>query len=91
MRAQIINDIFSLAQANQISPINAFELIKYLKNEFELLPWDTAINRLNFYINMLETTEIYGEFNKYLLELIEPVYIKLTWNSSPNEGWLDRY
>ena len=90
MRAQIVNDVFSLAQAQQSSPLRPLELIRYLKSDFELLPWDTAINRLAFYINMLETTEIYGDFNKYLLDLVEPVYSKITWLHNANDSWLDR-
>ena len=90
MRAQIVNDVFSLSQASRLDPAQPLELIGYLNGEFEMLPWDAAINRLGFLINMLETTEIYGDLNDYLLELVEPLYKKLTWQASENEKWLDR-
>lgn len=90
MRAQIVNDVFSLSQASQLDPTRPLELIRYLVNEFEMLPWDAAINRLTFLINMLETSEIYGDLNDYLLELVEPLYNKLTWEPSANDRWLDR-
>ena len=90
MRAQIVNDVFSLAQASQLDPARPLQLIQYLVDEFEMLPWDAAINRLNFLINMLETTEIYGDLNDYLMELVEPLYSKLTWHASAGDRWLDR-
>ena len=81
--------MFSLSQALQFDPIKPLELIKYLRNDLQLLTWDTAINRLQFYLNMLETTEIYGDLNKYLLDLVEPIYKKLGWiESSTGDDWL---
>ena len=90
MRAQILNDVFSLSQANQLKPAQPFELLKYLKKDFEFLTWDTAISRLGYHLNMLEASEIFGQLKVFLLELIEPVYNKLTWTSAPADSWLDR-
>lgn len=91
IRAQLINDIFSLAQANKIDPIKPFELIKYLSNEFEYLPWNTFIKRLNYYIDMIESTEIYGDFNDYILKLVKPIYDELKWETDlTNDSWLKR-
>lgn len=90
IRAQLINDAFSLAQSNQIDPIKPFEIIKYLTNEVEYLPWVATISRLDYYIDMLDTTDLYGQFKTYLLELIKPVYFKLTWNDDPNDTWLEK-
>ena len=91
MRAQLINDVFSLAQANQIDPIKPFEIAKYLLNEIEYLPWMSLISRIDYYIDMLDKTDIYGEFKSYLLELISPIYFKLSWNDNPNDTWLERF
>ena len=85
-----MNDVFSLSQASQLDPTKPLQLIQYLTHEFEMLPWDAAINRLNFVTNMLETTEIYGDLNDYLMELAEPLYNKLTWDAAKDDRWLDR-
>ena len=90
MRSQLINDIFSLSQADKISSIKPFELIKFLPNEDEYLPWSTFINRVSFYIDMLESTEIYGDFENYLLELVTPIYTKLTWSNQEKDSWLTK-
>jgi hypothetical protein len=43
MRSQLINDVFSLSQANKVSSIKPFELVKFLPKENEYLPWNTFI------------------------------------------------
>ena len=92
MRAQLINDVFSLAQSNRIDPVKPFELIKYLSGEFEYLPWNTFIKRLNFYIDMVESTQIYGDFNSYLLDLVKPIYNEIKWSENvTSDSWLKRY
>jgi hypothetical protein len=91
MRSQLINDVFSLSQANKVSSIKPFELVKFLPKENEYLPWNTFINRVSFYIDMLESTEIYGDFENYLLDLVQPIYKKLTWINQENDSWLTRY
>lgn len=88
MRGQIINDLFSLAQANKIRPTKPFELSSYMANEDEHLPWSVLIDRLSFYINVIQSTEVYGELRNYLIDLIRPVYSRLTWESKQTDSWL---
>ena len=90
MRSQLINDAFSLAQANKLSPIKPFELINYLNNENEYLPWSTFVNGLNFYIDMLGSTDSYGDFIAYISNVIQPIYNKLTWSTGEHDSWLDK-
>ena len=41
---------------------------------------------------MIESTEIYGDFNNYILELVKPIYDTLTWeNDIKSDTWLKRY
>ena len=89
-RAQLINDAFSLAQANLLDATKPFEIIKYLSEEVEYLPWLTAINRLRFTTDMLESTNLYAQFQNYLIDLITPVYNKLGWEEKKTDSWLDR-
>lgn len=89
-RAQIINDAFSFSQANLIDIVKPFEIIKYLSDEGEYLPWITAINRLRFVIDMLESTSVYSKFQSYLIDLITPIYTKLGWEQKASDSWLER-
>ena len=90
-RAQIINDAFSFGQANLINVTKPFEIIKYLSDEVEYLPWITSINRLRYSIDILETTSVYSQFQAYLSNLIVPIYNKLGWEIKPSDSWLNRY
>jgi hypothetical protein len=56
-----------------------------------IYPGTHLLNRVSFYIDMLESTEIYGDFENYLLDLVQPIYKKLTWINQENDSWLTRY
>lgn len=90
MRGQIINDLFSLAQANKIRATKPFELIQFVVNEDAYVTWSALLDRLGFYINVIESTEVYGELRNYLIQLIRPIYSKLTWESKSTDSWLTR-
>ena len=90
MRAQLVNDVFSLAQANRLRATRPFELAGYFANEQDYLPWSVLLERLEFYTNVIESTEIYGHLRTYLIGLIAPIYNKLSWSSKPTDLWLTR-
>ena len=52
---------------------------------------NTFINRLSYYVDMIESTEIYGNFNNYLLNLVEPIYLDIKWEDDKSDSWLKRY
>ena len=90
-RAQIIHDAFSFSQANLIETTQPFEIIKYMSEETEYLPWRTGINRLSYVIDMLESNGAFGNFQKYMITLVTPIYNKLGWVELPEDSWLERY
>ena len=63
-----------------------------MSKEFDYLPWNTLLNsRIIFYIDMLESTEIYSDLKTYLASLIEPYYLKLGWIEDLNKDkFVDR-
>jgi hypothetical protein len=62
-----------------------------LSQELEYLPWSVAINRLGYIDNILDTTSAYGNFEKYVSNLILPIYNKLGWIEKTNETLLERF
>lgn len=90
MRAHLINDAFGLNRANRITAIHTFQIISYLDHEKEYLPWSTFLNQVSYYVNIFELTESFGYLQKYLIDTITPIYVKLGWDSSPHDTWLDR-
>ena len=87
IRAQIINDAFALSEAGEISPVKAFEIISYLVEETDYLPWSTAINCLKYLTNMLDTKVSFGNYQKFVLELVTPMYNTLGWVEKDDESW----
>jgi hypothetical protein len=91
MRAQLISDSYSLSQANLIEPEHPLNIAKYLKNEPEFLPWNVFLNRIRFYIDMLDTSSVKENLFSLLRDLVKSYYIKLDWNDNKQDLWLDRY
>jgi hypothetical protein len=89
-RAQLINDAFVLSQSGDLDVTRPFELIRYLSFETEYLPWSTTLIRLGYITDMLEATNAYGNYEKYLINLILPIYNKLGWIESSSDSWLER-
>ena len=86
----MINDAFVLSQSGQLDTTLPFELIKYLTKETEYLPWSTTLIRLGYITDMLDSSSAYGNYEKYAVNLILPIYNKLGWNESSNDTWLER-
>lgn len=92
MRAQLINDAFSLSQATLLNANLPLELVNYLSNEFEYLPWSVFLNRVKFYLDMLSSNQLNIDLKVYFSKLVEPFYVKLGWfERKINDQWLEKY
>ncbi|KAF3832215.1 hypothetical protein F7725_025880 [Dissostichus mawsoni] len=78
-RAQIIDDAFNLARAKIIDTTLALRTTKYLSNEREYIPWESALRNLNYYILMFDRTEPY--FKRQVEPLFE--YFKMIQLTGP--------
>lgn len=87
----MISDAFSLSQAGITSATRPFELIRYLSKETDYLPLRAAINHLGYFTDMFSSTSIYEGYQKYVIDLMTPVYNKLGWVQKQSDNWLDRY
>lgn len=61
-----------------------------MTEETDFLPWRSALNRISYFIDMLDSTAAYGDFEQYLVKLIKPIYNKLGWEQKPSDTFLDR-
>ena len=61
-----------------------------MSEETEFLPWRILINRLGYIIEQLDTTKVYGNFQNYMIELIQPLYDSLGWEDKQEDSWLQR-
>jgi hypothetical protein len=62
-----------------------------MSQETEFLPWRILINRLGYLIEQLDTTKVYGNFQNYMIDLIQPLYDNLGWEDKQGDSWLRRY
>lgn len=84
-RAQILSDIFELAKAGLLDYKFAMSATRYLKNEPDYLPWESAITSFTYINEMLQRTPIYGDWKDYISDLVEPYYARykdMDWTMS---------
>ncbi|XP_045894112.1 aminopeptidase Ey-like isoform X1 [Micropterus dolomieu] len=94
-RAQLVDDAFNLARAKIISTELALSTTKYLNNERDYIPWQSALNNLDFFYLMFDRSEVYGPMQNYLRKQVTPLfeyYKKMTdnWSRVP-VGHMDQY
>ncbi|XP_013909252.1 PREDICTED: aminopeptidase N [Thamnophis sirtalis] len=94
-RAQIIDDAFNLARAKHVGSDLALNTTRYLAQEREYLPWDTALNNLDYFRLMFDRSEVYEPMEKYIRKQIIPLFdhfqnLTRNWTQIP-EGLMDQY
>jgi len=88
-RAQIIDDALNLAKSGLLDYDTALSVTGYLSKEVEYIPWASALSGLKYVNKMLKRTAAYGEFKRYMLQLVDPIYTKLDFNARPEDSHLD--
>ncbi|XP_019371330.1 PREDICTED: thyrotropin-releasing hormone-degrading ectoenzyme, partial [Gavialis gangeticus] len=78
-RAGLIDDAFNLARAGYLPQSIPLEIIRYLSEEKDFLPWHAASRALYPLDKLLDRTENYNIFNEYILKQVASMYLKLGW------------
>lgn len=60
MYVKTVKNVFCLCRAKIIHTTLALRTTKYLSNEREYIPWESALRNLDYYILMFDRTEVYG-------------------------------
>jgi len=81
-RASLISDSFALARSGHLNITVALELTRYLVNETEYIPWQTALSSLSYIGDLLEGLPEYDYYNTYVSRLIDNIQEQLTWSDS---------
>ncbi|EPQ18868.1 Thyrotropin-releasing hormone-degrading ectoenzyme [Myotis brandtii] len=87
-RAGLIDDAFSLARAGYLPQSIPLEIIRYLSEEKDFLPWHAASRALYPLDKLLDRMEKYNVFNEYILKQVATTYIKLGWPKNSFNGSL---
>ncbi|XP_036399366.1 aminopeptidase N-like [Megalops cyprinoides] len=73
-RAQLVDDAFNLARAKMIDTTLALRTTKYLSQEKEYMPWESAIRNLDYFFLMFDRSEVYGPMQAYLKKQVLPLF-----------------
>lgn len=86
-RAQIIDDLMNLGRSDHVPYCTVFNMLEYLKSEANYIPWEMAMQNFKFIIHRTPAYDTKA-LRKYLLELIEIIYIKLQFMPDPSDNQL---
>ncbi|XP_056454635.1 aminopeptidase N-like isoform X2 [Gadus chalcogrammus] len=93
-RAQLVDDAFNLARATIVPSTHALQTTVYLSAEREYIPWQSALDNMQYYYLMLDRTDVYGPMQDYMRSLVTPLYLHFNatsgWTNVP-EGHTDKY
>ncbi|XP_035669348.1 aminopeptidase N-like isoform X1 [Branchiostoma floridae] len=88
-RSALIDDAFNIAQSGGLSTVIALDLSRYLRRERDYLPWASASRAFGYISNMMAGTGSSQHLERYVLNLVLPVYNTLGWEDTG--GHLERY
>ncbi|NXD18369.1 AMPN Aminopeptidase, partial [Nothocercus nigrocapillus] len=94
-RAQIIDDAFNLARAKYLNVTVALNTTWFLDKETEYMPWQAALNNLDYLELMLDRSEVFGAMTKYIQRQVLPLFehyrqVTNNWTTIPS-GLMDQY
>ncbi|NWZ72666.1 AMPN Aminopeptidase, partial [Acrocephalus arundinaceus] len=94
-RAQIIDDAFNLARAKYLHVTWALDTTSFLSQETEYMPWQAALNNLQYFQQMFDRSEVFGAMSKYMQQQVTPLFeyyknITNDWKDIPS-GLMDQY
>lgn len=86
-RAQLVDDALALAEANQLDYGTVFDLLIYLKNEREYLPWAAADSGLSDLNILLAGTKYYNLFKVYSIHFLQFLFPLANFHYSAGLPW----
>ena len=81
-RASLLNDAFSLAESGHIPYTVPLDMTKYLKNEFNLVPWKTVYRKMIDLKEILTYTPSFPLLQEYMRDLVADHYSRLGWENT---------
>ncbi|XP_054706641.1 endoplasmic reticulum aminopeptidase 1-like [Uloborus diversus] len=78
-RANLLDDALTLSRVGILDSGLALNLTRYLENEEDYVPWETAILHLEILDVLMQESAALSLFHKYMLKLLKPVLGTLGW------------
>lgn len=79
-RANLIDDAFTLCEAGELNATVPLNLVLYLFNEREFVPWATALKYLFSWKTKLSESSAYKNYIVFLKKLLLPATKYVGWN-----------
>ncbi|KAF5277379.1 hypothetical protein FQA39_LY06192 [Lamprigera yunnana] len=89
-KTHLLEESFSIAESGELSYTIPLELTKYLKDEFNSIPWNVAFSKLTLLDKYLVNTLYFADYKKYILRIVSPAYEKFSWDEKPNDTHLSK-
>ena len=77
-----------MAQAGYVEADLPLELTTYMTQETSYLPWSIFLNRIKFYIDVLDSSPFSNQLQYYLQTIIGPYFEIIGCHY--NKNWLNR-
>lgn len=90
-RAQLIDDAFNLARANQLDYQIVLDLLRYLSKERDYLPWAAANVGINYLNTLIAGTDYYQDFRSFVMSLVNGLYKDLGVDPVQGESTANNY
>uniref|UniRef100_A0A672KZS2 Aminopeptidase n=1 Tax=Sinocyclocheilus grahami TaxID=75366 RepID=A0A672KZS2_SINGR len=94
MHSRIQDSIFSLYRAGIIETTLALRTTLFLNSETEYMPWEAALDNLDYFYLMFDRTEVYGPMQTYVGRQVQDLFDYFTrltnWEDVP-KGHTDQY
>ncbi|XP_070508501.1 aminopeptidase N-like [Chironomus tepperi] len=84
-RGQLIDDSFNLARAGIVPYDIPFGIIKYLKNEIDYVPWQSAYGSILLLNRLLSGLNVHKKYQNFIKNLVEPFYTNIGSEVVENE------
>ncbi|XP_036146513.1 glutamyl aminopeptidase-like isoform X2 [Monomorium pharaonis] len=81
-RANLLDDLFSLADAGKIEYSSVMDLSMYLTEEYHVLPWTVAKSKFKSILSLLTSMNdpvLLQLFKSYVAKLVNTIYEDVTW------------
>ncbi|KAL0132491.1 hypothetical protein PUN28_000323 [Cardiocondyla obscurior] len=81
-RANLLDDLFSLADAAELEYDIVMDVIMYLTEEYHALPWTVVKSKLMTMYKLLASTNenhLVESFQSYVIELVRAIYNDISW------------
>jgi aminopeptidase N len=90
-RAQVVDDLLHLARVGIVEYSKAINIVRFLKNETDYIPWYAAINQGFLYLSYRLESKDVKIFSWFINDLMENVYKHLTFEPKSDDARVDIY